>query len=230
MSRAKGATLVVAMFVLSAIGIASASAALPEFDGPFPIHFVAKQLGVGKLETIAGGNRTVECSGGSTLGFVDSPKHVLVNGIIYTGCKSKTFGGGECQSGATKGEIKSLPLLGLLGYITKTPPLVGLLFEPQGGINHFASFTCEEILGTTESLTVKGTIICDLSPVNTLTKDYHLLCSQSKGVQKPLTFEGLGTKDSLMTEGSGIENFGSEQSGVEALSDVLTLTLTLILA
>lgn len=228
MSRIKGAMLVVGMLVVSAIGVATASAALPEFDGPFPIHFVANQLGTGTLLTAGG--REVSCSGGSTLGFITSAKHVSVNSIIYTGCKSTSFGAGECRSGATKEEIKSLALLGLLGYINKVNKEVGLLFEPSGGINHFASFECETFLGK-EKLVVRGTVICHLSPVNTLTKNYHLLCKQTKGVQEPLSFEGLATKDTLETEGvSGPEVFGFEQSGVTALSDILTLTLTLILA
>jgi hypothetical protein len=48
-------------------------------------------------------------------------------------------------------------------------------------------------------------------------------------MQVPLSFEG-GPKDSLTTQGTGFETFGPEESGVTALSNVLTLALTLILA
>jgi hypothetical protein len=230
MSRIRGAVLVVCMLVVSSIAAASALAALPEFEGPFPIHFTALQLGEGELITIGG--RDIKCKHGSVLGFVNGPKDVLVggssgsSGIIYTGCKSTKFGAGECQSGATKGEIVTLPLLGLLGYINKTAHEVGLLFETDGGGTHFASFECEAFIK--EKVKVTGSVICKLSPVNTVTKDYHLLCKQTNGIQEPLSFEG-GPKDFLTTQGSGLENF-TEQSGVTALSDVLTLTLTLILA
>jgi hypothetical protein len=227
-----GLALVI-MFALAAVASSSASAAcggnpLPCFHGPYPIHFTATQLGKGLLETV--GKNTVECTGGSALGFVNGPKDVLVNSIIYTGCKSASFGV-ECKTaGAAAGEITTLALLGLLGYTNKTAKEVGLLFELDGGNGtHFASFQCETF--PKEKLTVTGTVICKISPVNTLTptKNYHLLCKQTNGVQEPLSFDGLGTKDTLMTKGEGLLNF-NEQSGVSALSDVLTLTLTLILA
>lgn len=226
MSRIKGAALVVSMLVVSAVGIASASAALPEFGGPFPTHFVAKQLGSGKLETIKG--RTVECSGGSALGFINSAKDLLVNGIIYTGCAGQGFGQGKCQSGSTEGEIKTNPLLGLLGYIKLAPNQVGILFEPDNSPD-FASFNCKTLIGT-ETLLVKGTVICPLSPINEVTEKYHLVCNQTAGIQNPLSFEGAGTTDTLMTEGKGPEPFAFEQSAVQALSDILTLSLTEIVA
>jgi hypothetical protein len=228
MSQTRKAVLVVAMLVVSAVAVASASAALPEFvpgPGGFPNHFTALQLGTGILETrgeIGGKKRTVECSHGSTLGFIKSEKDLLVNSIVYTGCKSTAFGAGKCQSGATEGEIITLPLLGLLGYINKATPTVGILFEPDGTIEHFASFNCKTLAGN-ENLTVKGSVICKLSPVNTTTKDYHLLCEQANGIQNPLKFEGTTAEDTLLTSGSGPENFGFEKSAVKALYDVLTL-------
>jgi hypothetical protein len=214
----------VSVLALGAIVASVASAVKPEFKG-FPAHFVAAQVGTGILETKGG--RTVECSAGSALGFIDSAKHLLVNkggiGIIYTGCKSTSFGAGKCQSGATKGEITTLALLGLLGYTHLAPTEVGILFEPAGGINHFASFECETILGA-EKLTVRGTVICPISPINMNTTKYHLNCKQSAGLQTPLSFEGLGTVDTLSTKGEGPETFGFEQSGVSALSTITALT------
>jgi hypothetical protein len=219
------------VFVLAAAASSSASAcnasSLPCFHGPYPIHFTTLQLKVSTFLTVGG--RAVECSGGSSLGFILSLKDIIINGVIYTGCISTNFGGGKCQSGAVKGEIKTLSLLGLPGYINQATKLVGLLFEPGGSINHFASFECETLFGA-EHLTVRGTRICDLSPVNTHGKKFHIVCEQKNGVQEPLSFGGLGTKDTLETKGEGPENFGFEQSGVSELYDILTLTLTLLLA
>jgi hypothetical protein len=217
------------MLVVSSIAAASALAALPEFEGPFPIHFTAEQLGTGKLVTV--GKRTIECTSGSALGFIKGPKDALVNSITYKECKSTKFGSGKCKTaGAAAGEIKTLPLLGLLGYINQATKLVGLLFELDGGGGtHFASFECESLLGQ-ENVTVEGTIICDLSPVNTITKKYHLLCEQANGHPTWLSFDGAGTKDHLISTGGPAESFGPEESAVTALSDILTLTLTLILA
>ncbi len=216
MSQTRKAVLVVAMFVVSAVAVASASAALPEFEGPFPNKFTALQLTEGELETV--GKRDVRCTHGSASGTIKSEKDVLVNGITYTGCKSTKFGGEACQSGAKEGEITTKPLLGLLNYIKKAAPIeVGLLFESDEGL-HFATFNCKTLLGS-ESLLVKGVVICPLSPVNTITKEYHLNCLETGGIQKPLSFEG-GPKNFLQTEGKGPENFAFEQSGVKALSDV----------
>ena len=215
--------VLVAVFTLSVVAVASA--ALPEFEGPFPKHFVALQLGTGIVETVAG--RTIECTHSSALGFINGSKDILVNSALITGCKSTTFGAGKCQNGATEGEIKTLAFLSLLGYISQATRLVGLLFESHSGINNIASFECETLLGS-EKLTVKGTVICHFSPANVVTEKYHLLCSQSKGVQKPLSFDGLGTKDMLLLEGQGPESFGFEQLGAVLLYDVLTLAVAKI--
>jgi hypothetical protein len=221
-----GVALISAL-ALGAVMVALASAALPEFVGPFPNHFTVKQLGIGLVETV--GKRTIKCTGSLASGDITGPKDILISSIISTGCASTSFGAGKCQSGATQGEIKSLGVLGLLGYITISTKLVGLLFEPDGGINHLASFECETLIGA-EKLIVKGTVICDLNLINVRTAKYHLFCNQEKGIQKPLGFEGTGTVDTLLMEGRGPENFLFEQFGVKALSDVLTVLETEILA
>jgi hypothetical protein len=196
------------------------------FEGTFPLHFVATQLGTGTLETV-GGN-TVSCTGGQALGFINSAQDLLVggSGITFTGCAALGFGQGKCQSGATEGEVTTSRLLGLLGYISKATKEVGVLFEPDNA-SDFATFKCNTLLGA-ETLLVKGTAICPLSPVNTTTDSYRLVCNQTKGVQTPLSFEGAETKDTLETEGTGPKPFAFEQSGIQTSFDVLTLGLTKI--
>lgn len=221
-----------AVFVLAAAASSSASACnatlRPCFHGPYPNHFVTLQLNVSTLQTVGG--REIECSASSSLGHILSLKvFVILNGVISTGCQSTQFGGGKCQSGAVKGEIKTLPLVGLLGYIDKASKLVGLLFEPNNNVNHLASFECETLLGA-EHLTVRGTVIFALSPVNLLTKEFHITGIEKNGAQEPLSFEGLGTRDTLEIKGEGPENFGFEQSGLLGLYDILTLKPTTILA
>jgi hypothetical protein len=222
MSQIRTTVLVITMLVVSAVVVASASAALPEFEGPFPNAFHAEQLNAGKLETVSG--KTVECTGGLATGVVKSEKDVLINGILYTGCKSTTFGGLKCQTaGHAEGDITTVPLLGLLGYIKKPATTeVGLLFEPENGVV-FASFECKTFFNPV-SVTVRGTVICHLEPINVKTKNYTLSCklkAGEKGVQNPSSFEGL-PKDLLSTQGTGQEVFGPEDSGVEALSDIET--------
>ncbi len=229
MSHIRGAVLVIGMLIVSAVAVASASATLPEFEGSFPKHFVATQTGEGELDTVGavGEARDVKCTAGSALGFVRSEKDVLVaGGIKYTGCHSTKFGGLKCQSTATEGEIVTNQLLGLLGYTNKAKAEVGLLFEPDNA-SDFATFTCHTFFKD-EHLLVRGTVICPISKTNENTDKFTLSCNATNGVQTPLSFENLGTRDTLETEGSGQETFAFEQSGVKASSSVLTLGATKI--
>ena len=121
----------VAMFALSAVAVSVASAALPEFDGPFPKTFA----GLGSADEL-------ETVGKSKLGCKD----VHVNGKILSAkidLAKLTFLGCEATQGGSKfscGTILTNPLLSLLGYINKATKLVGTLLEPQEAL--IASFTC----------------------------------------------------------------------------------------
>jgi hypothetical protein len=208
----------VAVFAMSAIAAASASAAELEYT-VFPNPIVkATQVGEGELETEAG--RDVKCTGGSTAGKIETAKTATANSVKFTGCKSTKFGGGSCQSGATKGEIVTNELTSELVYPVGTRTLhnqAAEVFKPKSG-TEFVKFSCETLLGA-ETLKVTGSVVCHIEPVNAAaSKKSTLKCvrSASKGVQDLTEYEtetGVVTKGAtLKTQGSGPETFNEGSS------------------
>jgi hypothetical protein len=224
-----------AVLAFSALASATASAELPEFEAPFPNTFTGKQEGVGKLETKA--KRTVECSGGSSEGgSITAAKTVTIKAIIFTGCKSTTFGAGKCQNTATEGEIKTTELSGEPVYISKAKKEVAQNLKPTSAAL-FAEFKCKTLLGE-ETLKVRpsganGGVICGTTPVNTKTTKLKLECKEKGGVQEPTELEngkGEKFKSFLETEGKGPENFAFEQSGNNSTSAITTIKETTLKA
>ncbi len=63
-----------------------------------------------------------------------------------------------------------------IGYdLTKTIVLVALKLEPE------VHFECESLI---KLVTVRGAVVCELTPKNTDTKEFLVLCKQTKGVQQ----------------------------------------------
>jgi hypothetical protein len=206
----------VAVFLLGAVGAASASAALPEFKAPggFPAKFTATS-GAGKLETVAG--RTVSCKKDKATGEVGSATEVKNIVVTFEECTTVAFGiTFNC------GTIKSNTLKASPHYLTNpnTSTEVGLDFLPVSG-TEFAKFTCTSIFGN-ETLAVKGSAVGKIEPVNKATKSATLTFTQTKGKQK---YEGyfVGaafTKDTLETTGTGLMAFGPEQSAIEGIDTI----------
>ncbi|MBA3809375.1 MAG: hypothetical protein H0X28_13435 [Solirubrobacterales bacterium] len=201
------------MFALSALASASASAATcttkPCFTGPYPNTFTTTS-GAGTLET-AGGTK-VKCTSDSTEGGeVTGEKTDKVKAVIFKGCESSGF---KCNtSGAAAGEIKTNELESTLGYINKTTKTVGIDLQPKGGGN-FATFECTAFV----KVTVKGSIIGTITPINTETTKYKLVFKQTKGKQETQNLEGAA-KDTLE---SSVNGGAFEGSGLES-SEELTL-------
>jgi hypothetical protein len=199
----------VAVFAMCGIASASASAAELEYT-VFPNPMVqATQVGVSELAVFV-------CTGGSTAGKIESAKMATVNPVKFTGCKSTTrFGGGSCQSGATKGEIVTNELTSELVYPVGTRTLhnqAAEVLKPKSG-TEFVKFSCETLLGS-ETLRVKSSVICHIEPVNAgASKKSMLRCvtGASKGIQDLTEYEteaGVITKGVFLEiEGSGPENF-----------------------
>src|SRR5581483_11264539 len=117
----------VAVFALSLSSVASASAALPEFKGPFPKSFTSTS-GKGTLETVGG--KTVTCTSDTTDGGkITGEKTVTIEAVLFSGCKSGIV---NCNSpGQASGVIDTVALTGTLGYISKAEKRVGLLLAPS---------------------------------------------------------------------------------------------------
>jgi hypothetical protein len=210
-----------AMAAIGAVAAASASAAAPEFKlsatGKFPVPFNS----TGKTAKLLTGNskRKVECGPSTSTGEISGVKELKKVVIKFTGCTAEgpLFTTAECQSGSTKKEIvphtaKGILVLGIDGSTKST--VVAL--EPETGGETFATFTCED-LGQTENQTVKGSVICEISPTGKLQKTSKLTCAEaSAGKQLFTVYEnssGKTVKDLLLTEGSGaLETYAAEDS------------------
>jgi hypothetical protein len=210
MQRLKVVRLVLlAAFAVSIVSVASASAALPEFTGPFPKTFTSTS-GKGALETVGG--KTVTCTSDTTDEGKITGEKTATAVVLFSGCKSGIV---SCNSpGQAAGVIDTVPLTGTLGYISKAEKRVGLLLVPTTG-ELFVEFECT---GFAKSK-VKGAVIGELTPVNKKTKTFTLAFKQTKGKQAITKFEGGATE---ILE-SSLNGGAFEQAGEET-TDTLTLT------
>lgn len=190
--KSTGACLL-ATFAIFAVIATSASAALPEFSGPFPKPLTSTSK-TSVLETV--GKTKVKCAADTNTGEITSPSGGILT-IRFTGCESKKF---PCASpGAAPGEIATHPLVATLGYVSRVPKEVGLdLSNPAGAL--LAEFQCDNLLAT-----IKGSAIGLITPINKLLappKHFTLKFIQKKGIQKILEFAG-GSPDFLETSLNG---------------------------
>jgi hypothetical protein len=192
------ATALVVVFAVSAVAVASASAA-PEVvkEGKAGVELVKKGLklsgGAGELKAAG---QTVKCSSLSGSGEGEGLTKVKNVKVIYKGCK---LGTSECKtSGKGKEEISTETLHGEIGYLEKATKKVGNKLEPTAPATKFAGFTCGII--TTE---VTGCTINKLEPVNVLIKLKEFLkdiWNVVNGKQEWTKFEG-GTSCTLKAFG-----------------------------
>jgi hypothetical protein len=207
--------MLVAVFALSAVAAASASAALPEFVvfGLPGIHATGTET---KLETKAGLMLTCK---GSSFGaeYYNNVKldHVVLR---YTGCKValRELPGSSfaCKSSGAKAEeivLKTLTITPV--YTNKAGKEAGLLFKPEA-TGPIAEAECAGL----EKLKLKGSVVGNVTPVNKETETFTITYAQEKGVQKPTEYEQEGKKFTgfLEMEGTGLENFAYEQTGEQA--------------
>jgi hypothetical protein len=236
--RALGLALV-AVFLLGAVAAGSASASQPTFEPEgktFPVSFSAKGTG-GRLETVGG--TEVKCTGTSVTGAEIANEHAVKKiKITYTGCTA-FFGIASCTtSGQASGTIVTNELEGELEYIGASKNEVGVWFWPKAGKTKgtaFATFGCGGTTVTVRNGTNNGGVVCGISPLNTFTTTSTLTCSQTKGVQKPVSYwnpSGCAeVKDFLESEGTGgIAPFALQQSAVEGTSTVTTASKVKIVA
>jgi hypothetical protein len=176
--------------LVSAIGSASALAALPEFGGPFSKPFTTMS-GVTVLEVPSG--ERIECVADHGGGEITGPKEGKNAVFAFTGCELVRAGEKiPCTTpGAAFEEIVTTPLVVTLGYITHTPlkTVVGLDFSAPRTVGLWAEALCRE-----EKVQISGSVIGKITPINKVVKalpgHFTLTFSQSKAKQKPTHFEG----------------------------------------
>jgi hypothetical protein len=108
-------------------------------------------------------------------------------GVAFSGCKVLGPFGGVCTGAkAEAGEFSTEPLAAEFGVIdgTVTPPTVGWAIHAGAG-ETFATFECG---GT--AVTITGSLIAPVTPVNKMTASFKLGFSAPGGVQKPASFQG----------------------------------------
>jgi hypothetical protein len=159
--------------------------------------------GVGALETVNG--TTVGCNHEESGGEFNSPKTVSGVVVRFTECHSV---GLICTSpGAAEGEIVTHELEGKAGFENKAKKKLALdLFPVAADKGLYVTFNC----GVSLSISVGGSVLVPISPVDKmLTKD-TLKYAATKGHQKPEHFEGE-PNDILETT---INTKEPEQSGI----------------
>src|ERR1700691_33037 len=180
----------VAAFAFSAVVASASVAALPEWHGPFPKPFTSLS-GPGTLETAGAMKNKIKCASDGNVGEITAAKAGVVL-VTFLGCKQ---GINPCRNEGTE-NIMTEKLKMTLGYINETTKLVGVALEPEAGKKEpLAKFHCD-IDGVEAIVEVKGSVIGDITPVNTLTDLYTLSFVQSKGVQAVQNLVG-GKKDTL---------------------------------
>jgi hypothetical protein len=212
----------VAAVVTSAVLAASASAALPEFSGPFPKPFKSKSGTV--IAEEEGGGGKLECAASEGTGEIVGATKGKV-GLRLTGCLGEAFEEKfPCTTlGSAEGEVVTSPLVATLGYINKTKEQVGLALEgPSGAAAPLvAQFECHvNYLKRTLHFSWTGSVIGKLTPVNKKVKPanhFTLGFTQAKGKQKPSKLEG-GLEDVLT--GHIEEITGEPEIGLAAKDEI----------
>jgi len=151
-----------------------------------------------KLETEGAG--TVECKTSKSAGVTSGTKQQKNVLVEFKTCVSL---GKKCTSAGQKaGTIKTAPLIGTLGYISKSPLKVGLSLTAEGGGNS-AEFSCEG-LGVRTFGSVIGVVAGN---VNAVSKASTLTFNETGGKQEITKFEG-GPTEILKSEFNLGEGFG----------------------
>jgi antitoxin (DNA-binding transcriptional repressor) of toxin-antitoxin stability system len=170
----------VAALAVSAVVAGSASAALPEFSGPFPKPLKSKG-GKALIET-AGVKLT--CTALTDVGEVLGAKNGKVV-VRLTGCSADGF---TCTTpGAAEGEMVTSELSTTLGYINKEKREVGIALAAVSP-TPFEEFECAGL-----KIVVEGSVIGKLTPINKRVKPtshFTLKFTQKKSVQTPRKLEG----------------------------------------
>jgi hypothetical protein len=152
-----------AVCALGVVGLASASAALPEFTVKAPTKFpVAFSGSSGSVRfTEPGGGGTYVCNSSSISGQITGPKEVGKVVVKFSGCEGLYT---ICNSHKGTQAWETKELSGRIAYISKTGKTVGLLLEPATQLVAGCGSGTEK-LGYEEEIV--GSILGQISPLNT---------------------------------------------------------------
>jgi hypothetical protein len=140
--KSRGVLLaLIAVFAMSAVTAAAASATTPEFK-PVP----TKKKFTGTSGTLVwtwdNGAEKITCSKGSTTGAITGARTVGGVVLVYTGCKSSSATKSNCpinSKGAKAEEIVTEPLAGELGTSVKNSAVVVLRLKAETATKWFTA-------------------------------------------------------------------------------------------
>jgi hypothetical protein len=224
MSRKWKVMLAMCIAMLSlAVGVANAAAAGQpkaevEVGGIAGTTFTGKG-GAGRLETTTG--NTASCTGNTSTGTINSATTINKVVVKFTGC-STVIGAFKtsCKSaGAAAGEIITNALKGELSYLFAGSSRTGIDLKPESATGDFVTFSCT-LLGQTATLTARGSVIGELTPVNAkFGKTFELDLKQIGGMQEfTTTLNPENCKpvsDMPEIEARGAQSFPFTESGLE---------------
>jgi hypothetical protein len=125
--------------------------------------------------------------------------------FTFSGCKVLGPFGGVCTGEkAATGEFSTTPLAAEFGLIdgSASPPTAGWAIRPAAG-ETFAAFECG---GT--AVTITGSLITPVTPVDKMTAAFKLAFSAPGGVQKPSALEGGESRSLTLQTVSATEQVG----------------------
>ncbi len=211
----------VAVLAMSAVASSTASAktTMPELvnlAGTLPVKTgFTSTSGESTFETKSG--ESVKCKADTNKGKVTGNSTDEAE-IKFTGC-SAVSGLLKCKTkGAAAGEIvlKVKSELVWLDKAEEADPGEDLILPSEG-----VTIECTGL--ASETLKVKGSTLCPITPFNTFTTMFTLTCKATKGLQEPSLYflGGKEIEDITETEGSGTKKFSFEKSGLTG-TDLLT--------
>jgi hypothetical protein len=205
---------VAAVLAMSAVVPALASAAPPEFEGPFPNKFeltTPTEYPRVQLKTVSG--REINCLLIKQGGEITSATTVTTK-LVLRFCGAKGKGVEGCTSGLATNELTGKPV-----YINNKRE-VGIVFSPKAG-EILLEHTCGS--GTlAHTIQIRGSVIAPISQVYVKSKSFLLDFVAEAGIQKPTEYENeLGelTKATLEMDNTGHEAFPYEQMSMAGASN-----------
>ncbi len=152
----------------------------------------------------------IVCSTTSGSGEYDGTKGVKGVTLSFHGCEGLSA---KCTtSGQAEGVIRTHTLEGVVGWESKELDNAGLDLFPTEEASEVLSFSC----GSTP-VTIRGSVIGQVTSVNTMTSTFKLKYKQSKSLQKPEALEG-GSPDVLQA------SIGEEAFEAVGLASTQTLS------
>jgi hypothetical protein len=190
----------VAVFALSAVTAASASAVTPEFK---PVPTKKKFTSSSVTVTFESAGNTLTCEKSATAGEITGAKTIGKVVVKFTGCKISGSGGSNCaiksKNTSTAGEILTDALDGELGTVSTTQASsgVGVLLKPESGTlwTELEANTC------THATKVNGSIAAEVATIGkkqATNKFVFATSGGSQGIKKITLDSGKSAEPELV--------------------------------